>query len=323
MNRLFALAVCVACAAAASTTANAQESYPTRSIKMVCGFPAGSSLDVITRIYAEKIEKTLGQTVVVENRVGHSGNLAAEAVARSAPDGYTLVTNGVTMPIAMSLFKKISFDVINDFTPVGLMGNIPIILAANAELGVNSVADLIALAKSRPGELTHGSAGIGSIQHLSGELFNTMTGVKLAHIPYRGTNQVIVDFLGGRLSLMFAPAPTIASHLNDARVKPLAVTSAKRSVLYPDLPTLSESGLAGFDAPLWFGIWAPKDTPPPVVAALYKVMRQVSGSPEGKAQLAASGIEAVVMTTDEFAAFVRDEVKKWARLVEISGAKLD
>jgi tripartite-type tricarboxylate transporter receptor subunit TctC len=302
---------------------SAQDAYPTRSIKMVCGFPAGSSLDVITRIYAERIEKTLGQPVVVENRVGHSGNLAAEAVARSAPDGYTLVTNGVTMPIAMSLFKKISFDVVNDFTPVGLMGNIPIILSANAQLGVDSVAELIVLAKSRPGELTHGSAGIGSIQHLSGELFNTMTGVKLAHIPYRGTNQVIVDFLGGRLSLMFAPAPTIAAHLKDARVKPLAVTSAKRSVLYPDLPTLSESGLAGFDAPLWFAIWAPKDTPPPVVAALYKVVRQVSGSPEGKAQLAASGIEAVVMTTDEFAAFVRDEVKKWARLVEISGAKLD
>ena len=323
MKRLFALAVGVACAAAAATTVNAQDAYPTRSIKMVCGFPAGSSLDVFTRIYAERIEKTLGQPVVVENRVGHSGNLAAEAVARSAPDGYTLVTNGVTMPIAMSLFKKISFDVVNDFTPVGLMGNIPIILSANAQLGVDSVAELIVLAKSRPGELTHGSAGIGSIQHLSGELFNTMTGVKLAHIPYRGTNQVIVDFLGGRLSLMFAPAPTIAAHLKDARVKPLAVTSAKRSVLYPDLPTLSESGLAGFDAPLWFAIWAPKDTPPPVVAALYKVVRQVSGSPEGKAQLAASGIEAVVMTTDEFAAFVRDEVKKWARLVEISGAKLD
>jgi tripartite-type tricarboxylate transporter receptor subunit TctC len=323
MKRLFALAVCIACAAAAATTVNAQDAYPTRSIKMVCGFPAGSSLDVITRIYAERIEKTLGQPVVVENRVGHSGNLAAEAVARSAPDGYTLVTNGVTMPIAMSLFKKISFDVVNDFTPVGLMGNIPIILAANAELKVNSVAELIALAKSRPGELTHGSAGIGSIQHLSGELFNTTVGVKLAHIPYRGTNQVIVDFLGGRLSLMFAPAPTIAAHLKDARVKPLAVTSAKRSVLYPDLPTLSESGLAGFDAPLWFAIWAPKDTPPSIVAALYKVVRQVSGSPEGKAQLAASGIEAVVMTTDEFAAFVRDEVKKWARLVEISGAKLD
>ena len=260
---------------------------------------------------------------MVENRVGASGNLAAETVARSAPDGYTLLTNGVTLPISMSLFKKISFDVIKDFTPIGFMGNIPIILAANPALGVNSVSELIALAKSRPGELTHGSAGIGSIQHLSGELFNTMAGVKLAHIPYRGTNQVIVDILGGRLSLMFSPAPTIVPHLKEGKLKTLAVTSAKRSTLYPELPTLSESGLAGFDAPLWFAIWAPKNTPQPIVAAIYNVMKEVPGTPEGRAQLAAAGIEAVSMTTDEFAAFVRNEVTKWAKLVEASGATAD
>ena len=224
MKRFLALATCILCALIAATAGHAQSAYPTRSIKIVCGFPAGSSLDVITRIYAERLEKTLGQPVVVENRVGASGNLAAEAVARSAPDGYTMLTNGVTLPISMSLFRKISFDVLTDFAPIGLMGNIPIILAVNSSLGVNSVADLIALAKSRPGELNHGSAGIGSIQHLSGEMFNTMAEVKLAHIPYRGTNQVIVDFLGGRLPIMFAPAPTIAPHLKDARVKLLAVT---------------------------------------------------------------------------------------------------
>ena len=260
---------------------------------------------------------------MVENRAGASGNLAAETVARSAPDGYTLLTNGVTLPISMSLFKKISFDVIKDFTPIGFMGNIPIILAANPALGVNSVSELIALAKSRPGELTHGSAGIGSIQHLSGELFNTMAGVKLAHIPYRGTNQVIVDILGGRLSLMFSPAPTIVPHLKEGKLKTLAVTSAKRSTLYPELPTLSESGLAGFDAPLWFAIWAPKNTPQPIVAAIYNVMKEIPGTPEGRAQLAAAGIEAVSMTTDEFAAFVRNEVTKWAKLVEASGATAD
>jgi len=323
MKRYLALAALLIGIRAAATTVHAQESYPARSIKMICGFPAGSSLDVITRIYAAKLEKTLGQPVVVENRAGASGNLAAETVARSAPDGYTLLTNGVTLPISMSLFKKISFDVIKDFTPIGFMGNIPIILAANPALGVNSVAELIALAKSRPGELTHGSAGIGSIQHLSGELFNTMAGVKLAHIPYRGTNQVIVDILGGRLSLMFSPAPTIVPHLKEGKLKTLAVTSAKRSTLYPELPTLSESGLAGFDAPLWFAIWAPKNTPQPIVAAIYNVMKEVPGAPEGRAQLAAAGIEAVSMTTDEFAAFVRNEVTKWAKLVETSGATAD
>ena len=323
MKRYLALAALLIGIGAAATTVHAQDSYPARSIKMICGFPAGSSLDVITRIYAAKLEKTLGQPVVVENRAGASGNLAAETVARSAPDGYTLLTNGVTLPISMSLFKKISFDVIKDFTPIGFMGNIPIILAANPALGVNSVAELIALAKSRPGELTHGSAGIGSIQHLSGELFNTMAGVKLAHIPYRGTNQVIVDILGGRLSLMFSPAPTIVPHLKEGKLKTLAVTSAKRSTLYPELPTLSESGLAGFDAPLWFGIWAPKNTPQPIVAAIYNVMKEVPGTAEGRAQLAAAGIEAVSMTTDEFAAFVRNEVTKWAKLVEASGATAD
>jgi tripartite-type tricarboxylate transporter receptor subunit TctC len=323
MKRYLALAALLIGLAAAATTVHAQEPYPARSIKMICGFPAGSSLDVITRIYAARLEKSLGQPVVVENRAGASGNLAAETVARSAPDGYTLLTNGVTLPISMSLFKKISFDVIKDFTPIGFMGNIPIILAANPALGVNSVAELITLAKSRPGELTHGSAGIGSIQHLSGELFNTMAGVKLAHIPYRGTNQVIVDILGGRLSLMFSPAPTIVPHLKEGKLKTLAVTSARRSTLYPELPTLSESGLAGFDAPLWFGIWAPKSTPQPIVAAIYNVMKEVPGTPEGRAQLAAAGIEAVSMTTDEFAAFVRNEVTKWAKLVEASGATAD
>ena len=323
MKRYLALAALLIGIGAAAPTVHAQDSYPARSIKMICGFPAGSSLDVITRIYAAKLEKTLGQPVVVENRAGASGNLAAETVARSAPDGYTLLTNGVTLPISMSLFKKISFDVIKDFTPIGFMGNIPIILAANPALGVNSVAELIALAKSRPGELTHGSAGIGSIQHLSGELFNTMAGVKLAHIPYRGTNQVIVDILGGRLSLMFSPAPTIVPHLKEGKLKTLAVTSAKRSTLYPELPTLSESGLAGFDAPLWFGIWAPKNTPQPIVAAIYNVMKEVPGTAEGRSQLAAAGIEAVSMTTDEFAAFVRNEVTKWAKLVEASGATAD
>jgi tripartite-type tricarboxylate transporter receptor subunit TctC len=324
MKRNLSFAALLMSVLVVATTVEAQEeTYPVRSIKMICGFPAGSSLDVITRIYAARLERALGQPVTVENRAGASGNLAAEAVVRSPPDGYTLLTNGVTLPISMSLFKKISFDVLKDLTPVGFMGNIPIILAANQAVPVKSIPDLIALAKTKPGELTHGSAGIGSIQHLSGELFNTMAGVKLAHVPYRGTNQVIVDFLGGRLSLMFAPAPTIAPVLEQGKFNMLAVTTSRRSSLYPDIPTLSESGLPGFDAPLWFGLWAPKDTPHAIVAAIYNIMKEVPGTPGGRAQLAAAGIEAVSMTTDQFAAFVRDEVQKWAKLVRASGATVD
>ena len=281
-----------------------------------------SSLDVITRIYAGRLEKALGQAVVVENRVGVAGNIASEAVAHSAPDGYTLLANGVNLPISIKLFKKLPFDVMNDLAPIGFMGNIPIILGERVA-GVASVADSIALAKARPGELTHGSAGIGGIQHLAGELFNRMAEVKLAHIPYRGTNQVIVDFLAGRLSLMFAPGPTIGPHLKGAKFKTLAVTSPERSTLYPDIPTLSEAGLAGFDAQLWFGIWGPKNTPEPIIAKLYDVMKEVPGTAGGRAQLAASGIEAVSMTTEEFSNFVREQVTKWAELVEASGATAD
>jgi tripartite-type tricarboxylate transporter receptor subunit TctC len=303
--------------------ASAQETYPARPIKMICAFPAGSSLDVITRIYAAKLESALGQPVIVENRSGAAGILAAEAVVRSAPDGYTLLTNGVTLPINMSLSKRVSFDLLRDLKPVGLLGNIPTILAASHTIPVNSVPELISLAKAKPGELTHGSAGIGSIQHLSGELFNTLAGVKIAHVPYRGTNQVVVDFLGGRLSLMFAPAPTIAPVLEQGKSKILAVTTSRRSTLYPDIPTLSELGLTDFDAPLWFGLWAPKDTPSSIIAALSKVMKEVSGSDAGRAQLAASSIEALSMTTDEFAAFVQMEVQKFAKLVQASGATTD
>ncbi len=306
-----------------ASSALAQAPYPTRPIRMICGFPAGSSLDVITRIYASRLERGLGQPVVVENRVGASGNLAAETVVRAPPDGYTLLSNGVTLPISMRLFKKPSFDLVKDLAPIGITGNIPIILAASQTIGVNSVAELIALAKSRPDELTHGSAGIGSIQHLAGELFNTKAGVKLAHIPYRGTNQVIVDFLGGRLAAMFAPAPTIAPVLKEGKFKMLAVTSPQRSTLYPDLPTLSELGLPGFDAQLWFGLWAPKDTPRAIIAAIHNVMKEVPGTAEGRAQLAGAGIEAVSSTPDEFAAFVQQEVDKWAKLVEASGASAE
>jgi tripartite-type tricarboxylate transporter receptor subunit TctC len=304
----FSLAVlaCVLTLALAAFACRAEEAYPVRPIKIICGFPAGSSLDVITRIYAGRLENSLGQGVIVENRVGAAGNLAAEAVARSTPDGYTLLTNGVNLPISMRLFRKLPFDAIHDFTPVAFMGNIPILLAAHDSLGVATVPELIALAKARPGTLTHGSAGIGSIQHLAGELFNRMAGVELAHIPYRGTNQVIVDFLAGRLALMFAPAPTIAPHMTKGGFKTLAVTSLQRSELYPQIPTLSESGLAGFDAPLWFGLWGPKNMPLPIISKLHEVMHEVPGTAEGRAQLAGSGIEAVAMTTGEFSGFVRE-----------------
>jgi tripartite-type tricarboxylate transporter receptor subunit TctC len=302
----------------------AQNAYPSRPVKIYCGFPAGTSLDIITRIYAQKLEESLGQPFVVENRVGASGNLAAEAAARAPSDGYTLVTGGVTQAISMSLFKAVNFDVVGDFEPIGFIGNAPNILVVSTALGVGTVPELIVLAKSRPGELTYGTAGVGTAPHMSGELFNLMAGVKLLHVPYRGTNLAVVDLLGGRLSLMFSPAPTIAPHLGDARLKPLATTSARRTALAPTLPPLAETpGLEGFDTAIWYAMWAPRGTPREIVRAINEVLVKASATPGVKAQLVANGADPRSASPEEFGAFVRDEVKKWAKVVTFSGTKID
>ncbi|MCC6775142.1 MAG: tripartite tricarboxylate transporter substrate binding protein [Hyphomicrobiales bacterium] len=309
---------------ASATVAWAQAAYPTRPVKIFCGFPAGTSLDIITRIYAQKLEEAFGQPFVVENRVGASGNLALETAARAAPDGYTLVTGGVTQTISMSLFKTINYDVVGDFEPVGFIGNAPTIVVVGAALGVKTVPELIALAKTRPGEITYGTAGVGTLPHMSGELFNLRAGVKLTHVPYRGTNQAVVDLIGGRLSMMFSPAPTIAPHMSDARLQLLATTSAERSSLMPSLPPLGDTpGLEGFDTSIWYSVWAPKGTPKEIVRALNAVLVKASATDAVKAQLATNGADPRSATPEALAAFVREEVQNWAKVVAASGVKID
>jgi tripartite-type tricarboxylate transporter receptor subunit TctC len=324
MRRLLALLALITCGLTAATAVRAQGSYPARPVKIICGFAAGSSLDIITRIYAQKLEEGLGQPFFVENRAGASGNLAAETVARAAPDGYTLLSDGITQAISMSLFKSISFDIVSDFEPIAFVGSTPNILVVNAALGVQSVPELIACAKAHPGELSYGTAGIGTAPHMSGELFNLMAGVKLMHVPYRGTNQAMIDLLGGRLSLMFSPGPTIVPHMTDTRLKLLGTTSAARSSLVPDLKPLGQTaGLEGFDTSLWYGAWAPKGTPKEIVKAINNVVVKATAMPAMKSQLAANGADPVIATPDEFGAYVRAEVEKWAKVVAFSGTKID
>jgi tripartite-type tricarboxylate transporter receptor subunit TctC len=324
MRRLLALLALITCGLTAATAVRAQGSYPARPVKIICGFAAGSSLDIITRIYAQKLEEGLGQPFFVENRAGASGNLAAETVARAAPDGYTLLSDGITQAISMSLFKSISFDIVSDFEPIAFVGSTPNILVVNAALGVQSVPELIARAKAHPGELSYGTAGIGTAPHMSGELFNLMAGVKLMHVPYRGTNQAMIDLLGGRLSLMFSPGPTIVPHMTDTRLKLLGTTSAARSSLVPDLKPLGQTaGLEGFDTSLWYGAWAPKGTPKEIVKAINNVVVKATAMPAMKSQLAANGADPVIATPDEFGAYVRAEVEKWAKVVAFSGTKID
>jgi tripartite-type tricarboxylate transporter receptor subunit TctC len=323
MKRLLASLVLIACALAPSHAAHAQGAYPIRPVKIICGFPAGTTLDIVTRIFAQKLEQGLGQPFVVENKVGASGNIGAAEAARATPDGYTLGVGGIAQAIGMSLFKNLNFDLVKDFEPVAYLSVSPNVLVVNASLGVNTVQELVALAKKGPGKLTYGTAGVGTAPHMSGELFAQLAGIKLAHVPYRGTNQAIVDLLGGRLSLMFAPTPTAAPHVKDSRLKFIAVTSLKRSSMLPDLPPLAESqGFAGFESAIWQGLWAPKGTPKPIVERIHDVMNKAAATAEMKAQLAKSGAEPVVASSQQWGAFVENEVKKWAKVVEAGGIKI-
>jgi tripartite-type tricarboxylate transporter receptor subunit TctC len=323
MKRLLSKIMLTAFALLPAFAVQAQGAYPTRPVKIICGFPAGTTLDIVTRIFAQKLEAGLGQPFVVENKVGASGNIGAAEAARATPDGYTLGVGGIAQAIGMSLFKNLNFDLVKDFEPVAYLSVSPNVLVVNASLGVNTVQELVALAKKDPGKLTYGTAGVGTAPHMSGELFAQLAGVKLAHVPYRGTNQAIIDLLGGRLSLMFAPTPTAAPHVKDNRLKFIAVTSLKRSSMLPDLPPLAESpGFSGFESSIWQGLWAPKGTPKPIVQRIHDAMDKAAGTEEIKAQLAKSGAEPVVASSQQWGAFVESEVKKWAKVVEGGGIKI-
>jgi tripartite-type tricarboxylate transporter receptor subunit TctC len=284
---------------------------------VICGFPAGTSADIMARIYAQKLSEKYGQPFVVENRLGASGNLAAEAVARADADGYTLLLGTVANSISASALKNISHDFGADFSPIAVVSSAPNILVVSEGTGVTSVQGLVKLAKERS-DLFFGSAGVGTAPHLSGELFNMMTGAKLTHVPYRGNSQGLVDLVSGRLHAIFAPAPTLAGFVQDQRVKALAVTSAKRSSQHPALPTLSESGLPGFDTAIWYGFLAPKGTSPQILKLLADGLVEAGENADVKAQLDRNGAEPLSITLDKFGAFIAEDIKKWRAVVEFA-----
>jgi tripartite-type tricarboxylate transporter receptor subunit TctC len=315
-----ALALLAAAMLSGALDAHAQGAYPARPVKVICGFPAGTSADIMARIYAQKLSDKLGQQFVVENRLGASGNLAAEAVARSDPDGYTLLLGTVANSISASALGNLSHDFVADFAPIAVVSSAPNILVVSEGTGAASVQELIRIAKGR-NDMFFGSAGVGTAPHLSGELFNMMTGTKLTHVPYRGNSQGLVDLVSGRLHAIFAPAPTLAAFVEDTRVKALAVTSAKRSAQFPQLPTLAESGLPGFDTAIWYGFMAPKGTPPAVLKLLADALVEVGATADVRTQLARNGGEPFSLTLDAFGAFIRDDIQKWRKVVEFAGIK--
>jgi tripartite-type tricarboxylate transporter receptor subunit TctC len=301
----------------------AQSPYPNRTVKIVVGFPAGTSADIVARIYAQKLSEKLGQQFIVETRIGASSNVAAEGVARSDPDGYTILLATAANSISASAFKNLKFDLLQDFEPIAAVSDAPNILVVSTVSGISTVEDLIKTAKSKPTEITFGSAGVGTVPHLSGELFNMMTGTRLIHVPYRGNNQGLIDLVSGRITTIFAPAPTVAGFLKDERVKALATTSAKRTSLAPDLPTLAELGLRGFDTSIWYGLLAPKETAAPVLKAISDVVLAANQDGPVQVQLKANGAEPLSINREAFAAFLRADVEKWSRIVKFAGISME
>lgn len=323
MIRVFPLVIAAACLLGGATRALSQDTYPSHPIKILVGFPAGTSADIIARTYAQKLNEHFKRPVLVENRLGVASNLAAEAVANAPPDGYTLLLGGVTNTISASLYKNLSFDFKTDLVPLAMAGNATNVLVVSPSLRVSSVQEFIALARLRQGQLLYGSAGVGTAPHLTAEMFNIQTGVAMEHIPYKGNNQGLIDLIGGRLSAIFAPAPTVSGFIKDGRVKALATTSAKRSAMLPDIPTLAESGLPGFDTSIWYGFFAPKGTPGHLVHQLAELIQRAANSQDVRSQLAANGADTVIMTHDEFAKFTNAELLKWEKVVTTLKIKVE
>jgi tripartite-type tricarboxylate transporter receptor subunit TctC len=300
------------------------QGYPSKPIRIVVPFPPGGATDIIARAVGADLTRQWGQAVPIENRAGAGGNLGADAVAKSAPDGYTLVMATVgTHAINMSLYSKMPYDTVKDFAPVSLVAAVPNILVVHPSVPAKSVKELIDLARAKPGEINFASSGNGTSIHLSGELFKTMTGVQMTHIPFNGSGPAMASLLGGQTTVMFDNMPSALPHVRAGKLRALAVTTITRAPATPELPTIAESGLAGFDASSWFGILGPAGTPREIVTKLSAAIAGGLKNPEMRDRLSSQGAAPVGSTPEEFAAHIQSEIVKWAKVVKASGAKLD
>jgi tripartite-type tricarboxylate transporter receptor subunit TctC len=300
------------------------DDYPTRPITLIVPFPPGGSTTVMARNVADKMSAALGQPVVVENRGGAGGTIGTRSVAKAAPDGYTiLLSYTATMAIAPSMNVNAGYDPRKDFVPIGMIGFAPNVLVVHPSLPVRSVAELIAYAKAAPAPVQYGSPGVGTVNHLAGEYLASETGVKLQHVPYKGNGPAMGDLLGGHIPMMFVPIPVALGNVKAGTLRGLAITTAKRSGLLPDLPTLAEGGVPGFDVALRYGLMAPTGTPPAVIARLNKELNAALATEDVKQRLATEGAEALPGTPEAYAADVDADEKKWSGLVKKLGIKVE
>jgi tripartite-type tricarboxylate transporter receptor subunit TctC len=299
------------------------QSYPNGPVRVVVPFPAGGGVDSAARILATRLTESFGKSFVIENRGGANGNIGTEAVAKSPKDGYTLLFTGAGFVTNPSLYKKTGYDALADFDPVSLMALGPNVLVVHPSLPVKTVKDLIALAKAKPGQVGFAGSGSGSTPHLAGELFNTMAGVQMVHIPYRGSGPALIGILGGETPVMFLPAINAGPHVKSGRLRAVAVTSTVRLAAMPDVPTIAESGLAGYESSQWYGILAPAGTPEEILNALDAQVMKIMQAPEMKQRMTEDGMVPFGNTRQQFAAHIRSELQKWAKVIKQSGARID
>jgi tripartite-type tricarboxylate transporter receptor subunit TctC len=302
----------------------AEQSWPTKPVRMVIPFPAGGTTDILGRVAAQKLGEALGQQVVPDNRPGASGNIGTEQVAKAPPDGYTLLTApGSTLTIHPSLYPKLGFDPLKDFAPVTILAGVPNLLVVHPSIPARNVKDLIAMAKSKPDQLNYASTGAGQSTHLSMELFKSMAGVKIVHVPYKGSAPAVTDLLGGHVPMMFDNMPSALPHVKAGKLRALGVSTAKRSSTAPDVPTVAESGLPGFDVTVWFGVLAPAAVSRDIVDRLHRTLVKALAASDVRERLASQGAEAVGNTPEQFTAQMKADLAKWAKVIKAADIKLD
>jgi tripartite-type tricarboxylate transporter receptor subunit TctC len=316
MRKISVLFVCLMASAAVCA-----QNYPARTVRIVVPYAPGGNTDFTARVIAGKLSEVFGQQVVVENRAGGATNIGSDLVAKAAPDGYTLLMGGAANAINMSLYQKLSYDTLRDFAPVSLCVKGANVLAVHPSVPAKTLKELIALAKTKPGKLNYASSGLGSSNQMAGELFKLMAGINIVHVPYKGNTPALTDTIGGQVEIIFSGVPLLVPHIQAGRIRALGIGSLKRFVALPDVPTISEAGLKGYEATTWFGLMAPVKVPKDIVARLNVEVGKILASNEVAARFTNEGVEPMGGTPESFTAFIRDEIAKYAKVVQAAGLK--
>ncbi len=322
-RRFFAVAV-AAGAIIAPASSGFGETYPSRPVRMIVPFPPGGSTDIMARVVAQKLTEKLGQQVIVDNRGGAGGTIGMNLAAKAAPDGYTLMmSTSITHTVGVSLYRKLPYNVLTDFAPITLAASVPLLLVVNPSVPAKSVKDLIALARAKPGQLNYASPGNGTSGHLAAEMFKSMAGVDVVHVPYKGGGPAIADLIGGQVQMLILSAVATLPHVKTGKLRALALTSLTRSPDLPHIPTVSESGLPGYEVVLWYGLSAPAKTPTAVVTRLNQEVVRIMQSPEMRERLASEGGQPVGNTPQQFQEIIKADVAKWAKVVKEAGVRVE